>query len=52
MSIANLETKLIEKIRTLPPDKITILEDFIDFLLTRSEDSLLTSSAAQLSESA
>lgn len=44
------ETKLIEKIRSLPPDKITVLEDFIDFLLTRSEDRLLVYSATQLSE--
>ena len=27
-------------------------EDFIDFLLTRSEDTLLTNSATQLSEAA
>jgi len=53
MSIAKSpETKLIEKIRSLPPDKITVLEDFLDFLLTRSEDSLLTYSATKLSEAA
>ena len=53
MSIAkSSETKLIEKIRSLPPDKITVLEDFLDFLLTRSEDSLLTYSATKLSEAA
>jgi hypothetical protein len=46
------KTKLIEKIRSLPPDKIRVLEDFLDFLLTRSEDSLLTDSATQLSEAA
>jgi hypothetical protein len=53
MSVAqNPETKLIEKIRSLPPDKITVLEDFIDFLLTRSEARLLVYAATQLSEAA
>lgn len=53
MSIAqNPETKLMEKIRSLPPDKIMVLEDFIDFLLTRSEDSLLVYAANKLSEAA
>lgn len=53
MSVApNQETKLMEKIRSLPPDKITVLEDFIDFLLTRSEDRLLVYTATQLSEAA
>ncbi|MEG4347769.1 toxin-antitoxin system, antitoxin component, Xre family protein [Microcoleus sp. A003_D6] len=53
MSIAkSTQTKLIEKIRSLPPDKITVLEDFLDFLLTRSEDSLLTYSATKISEAA
>lgn len=46
------ETKLIAKIRSLPPDKIRVLEDFLDFLLTRSEESLLTYSATKLSEAA
>ncbi len=53
MSVAqNPETKLMEKIRSLPPDKITVLEDFIDFLLTRSEDNLLVYNATKLSEAA
>jgi hypothetical protein len=42
----------MEKIRSLPPDKITVLEDFIDFLLTRSEDRLLVYAASKLSEAA
>ena len=51
MSIAqNPETKLMEKIRSLPPDQITVLEDFIDFLLTRSEARLLVYTATKLSE--
>lgn len=53
MSVAqNPETKLIEKIRSLPPDKITVLEDFIDFLLTRSEARLLVYAVTKLSEAA
>ena len=53
MSVAqNPETKLMEKIRSLPPDKITVLEDFIDFLLARSEDRLLVYAASKLSEAA
>ncbi len=53
MSIAqNPETKLIDKIRSLPPDKITVLEDFLDFLLTRSEARLLVYTATKLSEAA
>lgn len=53
MSVAqNSETKLMEKIRSLPPEKITVLEDFIDFLLTRSEDRLLVYAASKLSEAA
>ncbi len=53
MSITqNSETKLIEKIRNLPPDKITLLEDFIDFLLMRTEDRLFIYAGNKLSEPA
>lgn len=53
MSIAqNPEAELMEKIRSLPPDKITVLEDFIDFLLTRSEARILVYTATKLSEAA
>jgi hypothetical protein len=53
MSVAqNPKIKLMEKIRSLPPDKITVLEYFIDFLLTRSEDSLLVYSPTKISEAA
>jgi len=52
MSVAqNPKTKLMEKIRSLPPDKISVLEDFIDFLLTRSEDRLLVYSATKICRS-
>jgi hypothetical protein len=43
---------LIEKIRSLPPEKIAELEDFVDFLRQRSEDQILTKAAAKLSENA
>ncbi len=46
------ETKLMEKIRSLPPDKMTVLEDFIDFLLTRSEARVIVYTATKLSEAA
>ena len=53
MSITqNPEAELMEKIRSLPPDKITVLQDFIDFLLTRSEASVLVDTATKLSEAA
>ena len=48
----NPEAELMEKIRSLPPDKITVLKDFIDFLLTRSEASILVDTATKLSEAA
>jgi hypothetical protein len=43
---------LIEKIRALPPEKILEVEDFVDFLRSRSEDNRLARAAAQLSEAA
>ena len=53
MSITqNPEAELMEKIRSLPPDKITVLKDFIDFLLTRNEASVLVDTATKLSEAA
>jgi len=43
---------LIEKIRSLPPDKAAEVEDFVDFLRERQEVSRLTHAAAKLSEEA
>jgi hypothetical protein len=43
---------LIEKIRSLPPEKIAEVEDFIDFLHHRSEDRFLSKAGAKLSEGA
>jgi len=46
------EQELIEKIRQLPPDRRTEVEDFVDFLKRRDEDLSLTQAAARLSEEA
>ncbi|MGI9065491.1 MAG: toxin-antitoxin system, antitoxin component, Xre family protein [Pyrinomonadaceae bacterium] len=43
------DKELIEKIRTLPPDKISQVVDFVDFLTNR-DDRLLVESASKLSE--
>ena len=46
------EQTLIEKIRRLPPEKITEVEDFVDFLAQRAGDRNLIQAAAKLSEEA
>jgi hypothetical protein len=46
------EQTLIEKIRSLPPDKQAEVEDFVDFLSERDEDQRLTRAATKLSEDA
>ena len=43
---------LIEKIRTLPPERVLEVEDFVDFLRQRNEDRRLTQAVARLSENA
>ena len=43
---------LIEKIQTLPPERIEEVEDFVDFLKTRDQDRALVYAAARLSEGA
>jgi hypothetical protein len=40
---------LIEKIKALPPDHITEVEDFVDFIATRAQDRALTRAAASAS---
>lgn len=44
--------ELLDKIRRLPPEKVTEVEDFVDFLRARDDDRRLTEAAAKLSESA
>ena len=49
---ATSQQALIEKILKLPPDKVLEVEDFVDFLLTRTQDQQLVMAAATLSEAA
>ncbi len=44
------EQELVNKIRTLPPEKIAVVDDFIEFLRHRDDDTLLRAAAAKLSE--
>ena len=46
------EKALLEKIRALPPEKVTEVEDFVDFLRERNEDRRLVRAATKLSEDA
>jgi hypothetical protein len=44
------DKSLIDKIRSLPPEKLAEVEDFVDFLKMRDEDRLVTLAASKLSE--
>jgi len=44
------EQTLIEKIRSLRPERVAEVEDFVDFLRQRDEDRRLVQAAAKLSE--
>ena len=44
------EQTLLEKIRSLPPEKAAEVEDFIDFLRERLSDRQLAQAATRLSE--
>ncbi len=44
------DKSLIDKIRSLPPEKLAEVEDFVDFLKMRDEDRLVTHAATKLSE--
>ena len=46
------EVALMEKIRSLPPERVHEVEDFVDFLQLRDEDKRLIREAAKLSEKA
>jgi hypothetical protein len=43
---------LIKKIRSLPPDRLAEVEDFVDFLSQRNDDRALSRAATELSENA
>jgi hypothetical protein len=46
------ELDLLEKIRSLPPQRVAEVEDFVDFLRIREENERLTLAAAGVSEAA
>jgi hypothetical protein len=46
------EQELLEKIKSLPPDKLSEVEDFIDFLRQRGDDRRLARAMTSLSEDA
>jgi hypothetical protein len=43
---------LIQKIRSLPPERVAEVEDFVDFLTVRDQDRRLTQAATRMSEDA
>jgi hypothetical protein len=43
------EQILIDKLRTLPPERLAEVEDFVDFLRSRDEERQLRQGAARLS---
>jgi hypothetical protein len=46
------EQELVEKIRSLPPDKLAQVEDFVDFLRQRQDDRRLAGAVTGVSEAA
>ncbi len=44
------DEELLEKIKSLPPDKLAEVEDFVDFLRQRDEDRRLGQASLRLSE--
>ena len=45
----NNEQAIIEKLKGLPPERVAEVEDFVDFLRTRSEEQRLTQAATKAS---
>jgi hypothetical protein len=53
MSVPNRSRdELLEKIRSLSPETLAEVEDFVDFLRQRSDDGALSVAATKLSEDA
>ena len=46
------EDEFLAKIRTLSPERLAEVEDFVDFLQVRHEEKRLTQAATRLSEQA
>ena len=44
------DDELLEKIRSLSPEKLAEVEDFVDFLRQRGDDRSLANAATKLSE--
>jgi hypothetical protein len=49
---AGEEQILLKKIRALPPEKVTEVEDFVDFLRGRVDDRRLVRASSKLSDDA
>ena len=45
-----VEEDLLAKIRSLPPERVAEVEDFVDFLRHRDQEQRLTQAAARCSE--
>jgi hypothetical protein len=43
---------LVEKLKSLPPERVAEVEDFVDFLRTREEERSLERAATRAAESA
>lgn len=52
MRLEPAEREILAKIRSLPPDKVAEVQDFVDFLSRRAFDRQLTRAATRLSEPA
>ena len=48
--ISPIEQSLLQKIRSLPEDKIAEIEDFVDFVRYKNDDLQLSRAAAKLSK--
>jgi hypothetical protein len=51
MALPN-EAELLDKIRTLPADKIAEVEDFVEFLQQKTEAAQLSSAVSRIAEPA
>ena len=45
-----VEKAILEKLKALTPERITEVEDFVDFLRTRDDERKLTQAAGKLAE--
>jgi hypothetical protein len=52
MSLRRPDPALIKKMRALPPEKLAEVEDFVEFLLQKDEDTKLRQAMMKMSEAA